>query len=154
METKVCNECNKELPLEVFTINSSVLSGYGGHCKPCHNKKNRKRHEERKTNPQYRASSLVRAAKQRCDNVSISTLWVEERIATGFCEATGLPFDMSPVKPARSFTPSLDRIDPKKGYTPENTQVVVWIYNRAKGVNNPEDVLTMAEALCKKSQSN
>jgi hypothetical protein len=135
------------MSIECFTINKSVKSGYGGHCKDCHNKKNRYRHVNRKEDADYRASSLVRAAKQRSDDVTITVSWVADKIAQGKCEVTGIPFDMSPHKPARSFTPSLDRIDPKRGYHPDNVQVVCWIYNRAKGVNSAADVLTLAKAL-------
>ncbi len=58
--------------------------------------------------------------------------WIEERILAGSCEATGLPFDLSDQK-RRPFQPSLDQRNPGRGYTKENTEVVVLIYNNAKG---------------------
>jgi hypothetical protein len=42
---------------------------------------------------------------------------------------------------------SIDKIDPKKGYTLENSRVVVWIYNAAKNIFTDEDVMRMANAL-------
>ena len=151
MISKRCSHCGNDFPIEAFTINHSVKSGYGGHCKKCHNAKNRVRHAENRSDADYRASSLLRAAKQRNENVTITKEWVKERIEAGVCEVTGIPFDMSSAKPARAFTPSLDRIDPSHDYTPDNTQVVCWIYNRAKGVHSHDAVVTLAEALCKKT---
>lgn len=100
--------------------------------------------------PRVRSIRLWNSAKSRARKsgleVSITTDWVEERIQRGVCEVSGLPFvltaDRSP------FAPSLDRIDNTKGYTEDNTQVVVWMYNAAKHVFTANDVLTLAEALC------
>lgn len=37
METKKCKKCGRELPIEEFVKNSKIKSGYGSHCKECHN---------------------------------------------------------------------------------------------------------------------
>ena len=42
---------------------------------------------------------------------------------------------------------SLDRIDPKKGYTKNNCQIVSVIYNKAKGDGCATDVFLMAQYL-------
>lgn len=56
---------------------------------------------------------------------------LQARIDLGLCEVTGEPFDLSP---GRKFSsPSLDRIDPKKGYTFENTRIVLNLVNAAMG---------------------
>lgn len=36
METKKCNKCGRELPIEDFVKNSRIKSGYSSHCKKCH----------------------------------------------------------------------------------------------------------------------
>lgn len=83
--------------------------------------------------------------------VTIDSDWIRERIEAGHCAVTGLPFDLSQVgRPPAPLTPSLDQIRPGEGYTPENTQVVVWIYNRAKGADTHEAVMQLADALCRK----
>lgn len=67
----------------------------------------------------------------------------------GRCEATGLPFTILPGGSGKSpFAPSVDRIDPAGPYSPENSRVVVSIYNLAKNAWGDADVLLMAEALC------
>ena len=45
---------------------------------------------------------------------------------------------------------TIDRIDPKKGYTPENCQMVLFSYNAAKSINTHEDVMKLAKALVKR----
>lgn len=72
-----------------------------------------------------------RRAVQKKLSCTITTEWIVERL--GRCEATGIEFDFSPQRVGRNpFAPSLDRRDGTKGYTPENTQVVVWIHNAAR----------------------
>ena len=105
--------------------------------------------------PRRRATLLVGAAKQRAKKAqlrfSIDNDWVEARINSGICAVTGIEFDLeSTVTYANPWSPSLDRINPNQGYTKENTQVVVWIYNAAKGQYTHEDVLTLCESLMQK----
>lgn len=103
----------------------------------------------------HRGHLLVRAAKTRAEAKRLAFLLdasdIIRRIEAGCCEVTGIPFflkhhtEKSTFK--HPFAPSLDRIDPAKGYTPDNVQVVVWIYNAAKGQGTHEDVLNLARAL-------
>ena len=60
---------------------------------------------------------------------------VAKRIEAGVCEMTGLAFSLRPTRlnVHDPFSPSLDRHDRSKGYTPENTRVVVTAFNVAKG---------------------
>lgn len=61
---------------------------------------------------------------------------IEEAIAGGRCEATGIEFQLNPWPDGgpNPFAPSLDQIIPGRGYTPENTRVVCWFFNRAAGL--------------------
>lgn len=56
---------------------------------------------------------------------------LQRRIDAGFCEITGVPFDLSPGRKFNS--PSLDRINPSDGYVPENIRVVCHAMNAAMG---------------------
>lgn len=74
-----------------------------------------------------------KAQEMKCD---LTLDWLHDKFVAGKCEITGIPFDFDPPAKKGSkppFTPSVDRIDPTKGYTMENCQVVVWCLNRAKG---------------------
>lgn len=72
---------------------------------------------------------------------------------------TGIPFVLNtPLSGNKGWgrvgdwSPSIDRIDSSKGYTPENCQMVVWIYNRCKNNSTDENVLLMAAALVRRKE--
>lgn len=102
-------------------------------------------------------SVLRSAAKRSYDKgmeFNLSVEWAEDKIKSGRCEVTGLQFevafDLETGSTIRSpWHPTIDRRDNSKGYTPENAQMVVWIYNRAKAEHHEDDVLRMAHALCR-----
>ena len=115
--------------------------------------KERERHRQKsrayRATPDGRSNRLYHGAKKRAKNLNmeftITEEWVAEKVKSGFCEVTGLPFKL--VEGWNQFAPSLDKTDPTKGYTPDNVKVVVWCYNTAKGVGTHEDVLVLARAL-------
>jgi hypothetical protein len=55
------------------------------------------------------------------------------------CPVTGIAFDLTnghqliSGRAKNPYAPSLDRIEPKGSYSPENTRVVIWQYNMMKG---------------------
>lgn len=73
-----------------------------------------------------------------------------QRLLVGKCEVTSILWNMN----SESWRPSLDRIDNSKGYTLDNIQWVVWMYNRAKGSGPDDDVMIMAMALAKQNTDN
>jgi hypothetical protein len=74
---------------------------------------------------------------------------IANRILAGRCEMTGLAFDLNVYKNGRRnpFAPSIERIDPSRGYTKDNVQVVCCIYNVAKSDWTVGDVIKMSKAL-------
>lgn len=76
-----------------------------------------------------------RALKAELD-FDLTVEWILERIDVGRCEATGIRFELEPRHPGQGprsqASPSIDRVNPKAGYTKDNCRVVVWVYNRAK----------------------
>lgn len=82
----------------------------------------------------------------------ITKQWIMEKLLKGTCERTGIKFKYTKRKNdgfTNPFVPSIDRIDNSKEYSKSNCQMVVWMYNRAKGDNTDEDVLYLAESLIK-----
>ena len=91
----------------------------------------------------------LRALKKPGMEFDLDEEWLLVKIASGRCEQSGIPFDFSSgLGHNRSpWTMSLDRIDSRKGYTKENTQVVVWAYNAAKSIGTDDDVYFLARCL-------
>lgn len=93
-----------------------------------------------------RIVNRARARSRKCDlPFELDMFWARERIIAGKCEATGIEFDLS--RPGGPFVPSIDQREPGRGYTRENAQVVVWIYNAAKQDFAHQDVMKLAAAL-------
>lgn len=79
--------------------------------------------------------------------------WIEEKVLAGFCEVTGIPFDLetriSDVHASNPWVPSIDRIDSSLPYLKDNVQVVVYIYNVCKGEFHHDDVVRFCRMLLK-----
>lgn len=81
--------------------------------------------------------------------------WISSRLQDGKCEATGLPIEMPKAgggvyRKRSPWVATVDRIDPKRGYTKDNSRVVVLMYNLAKSDQTDEDVERMASAVIRK----
>lgn len=98
--------------------------------------------------PKSRAGMLVASARNRarmrhipCD---ISSDWVLEKLELGVCEATGVALDLGPQIRSK-YAPSLDQIEPGRGYTLANTRVVALIFNNLKNNYPDSDVWAFIE---------
>lgn len=149
---KVCTKCKVEQPLDCFSKHKLGKDGLRPQCKKCTSSATQSYYSKTSSKSRFRARHLIKKAKHRNpENFNLSVEFIEQKIEFGHCEVTGLPFVMeaTETKIPHPFTPSLDRIDSSKHYTEDNVQVVCWIYNRAKGIDSPESVLLMADALVK-----
>lgn len=100
-------------------------------------------------------SRLLRSAEGRAVKKGIpfelTKAWAEARW-TGFCEVSGIPFVVKNVgEPGpKFFSPSIDQIIPKAGYTPANCRFVLWAVNAFKGDATDADMLVVSESIVKK----
>ena len=130
---KLCtgNGCGKWKPLDAFAAHKNRPMGLQTHCRECISKQN----EGYRITPEYRTGILWRSARLRSRKANvpftITKAWVLERLERGVSELTGLPlvFEQHDRYSQHPAAPSLDRIDPSKGYTEDNTMVVCWAEN-------------------------
>jgi hypothetical protein len=77
--------------------------------------------------------------------LKIDRHWVRRRVEGGACQLTGIRFVNGESRSL--FAPSLDRIDPSRGYTPDNIQVILWGLNAAKGASSTDEFLCFLRAV-------
>lgn len=174
MELIKCYHCQIEKPCSEFhKWNSSKSTRkYQTFCKECKKNTNYKRDPETRRTWENKFKSkylktcsgasakLLRASRKNAarKNVefNLTKEWIENKLKHMTCEVSKLPLTLN-TKTEREFrcnpfNPSIDRIDPKKGYTKDNCQLVCWIYNLAKSDFNHEIVMELARALSNNSE--
>ena len=71
----------------------------------------------------------------------------------GYCMVTGIAFDFTDEHQVQTgrhrnpYSPSLDRIDPRSGYTDENSQIVITQYNLMKGELTDAEILQLCRMI-------
>lgn len=100
-----------------------------------------------------RTRRIVTAAEHRAKHkgldFDLQLVPLAMRVGGGVCEATGLPLNFDDADGTRlnPWAPSLDRKNPKKGYTMDNVQIVCNAYNLAKNEWPEEVLMTLVRAL-------
>lgn len=64
----------------------------------------------------------------------------------GICAVSGIPFVPS-FGHTGPFTPSVDRLDPAKGYTQANCRLVIWAVNRFRGEHGDDTMWAVVDAM-------
>jgi len=104
--------------------------------------------------PKRRAIRLIDKARSRARKRGVEFFltkeWVLNGLNKGTCAVTGIRFDLENGHGSgkhNKCAPTIDRMDPNKGYTTDNCQLVIYQYNVAKGRWAHGDVVDMARAL-------
>lgn len=136
-----CNQCGEMR----YSISFS-----NGKCEDC--KKIAQKSYDRDSYKRHRMRNLLRNAKTRANRKGRQfdlDLHVEElqaRLDKGFCEATGLPFNLDNDEAFAWDSPSLDRIDSNLGYEYDNIRIVLYGFNAAVGRWGEDAFRVIAEA--------
>jgi hypothetical protein len=107
--------------------------------------------------PMHYIRQRVAMARHRAKKIGVPCDLTWEYVRdnwTGKCALTGLPFVF--VEEGRDqhispYSPSLDRIEPKKGYTIGNVRWVLNAINMFRSNNSDDVMLSIAKALLEKS---
>lgn len=99
------------------------------------------------------ARAILRAARQRAVKSGIDiNIGVEDIVIPLVCPVLGIPLAKS-KRVASSNSPSLDRIDPKKGYVKGNIWVISHRANTLKSDATARELIAVADALIRMGQS-
>lgn len=103
-----------------------------------------------KTYQKQWAVHLLLAAKKHSrhrgqEKPAITADWILDRFIEqdGFCYYLRAPLVIPEARRPQGlpWQPSLDRVDNSKGYTPENTRLVSWFWNRMRGTSSVDETL-------------
>lgn len=150
--TKRCSVCGKELPLTMFYKKQSIKSGRMSHCKKCDNKRSA---QYKKQNPILtQTCQMVDRAKRRAAEKQLSfdidTKYVRSLVVS-HCPVLGMPLEWSCRRNVGNITltgsPSLDRIDPAKGYVKGNVWIISYRANLIKSNATHEELKLVTKAV-------
>lgn len=112
-------------------------------------------YEKMRADPNFRLRVLLKQirqkSRQRALPCTIDAEWALQRFAEqeGRCARSGLPFVLDDACVATSV--SFDQIEPAQGYTRENVQLVIGMYNFAKNGVTDAEVLEMCVGVCEQA---
>jgi hypothetical protein len=151
-----CKGCDQERPLKEFKMHNK--GGFRWVCRECENRQVRetkawrtpeKRAYQSKRRMTHRGFSLTNDAKRRAreKGIAFDLDWreIQQRIDLGFCEVTGIPFDLT--QPKAWNAPSLDQKEASMGYTKENTRIVLYALNTMANNWGTDLILQIADAI-------
>ena len=81
--------------------------------------------------PQKMLKAAQSRAKLKGLPCTITIEWIEAKYRLGRCELSGLPYVLNRRRGGGPFSPSIDRVDSTRGYTPENCRLILWALNAA-----------------------
>ena len=155
IETKVCSRCRVRKPYYEFGYLGRVKSRLQSWCR---SRGTQHKREDRRERPEHhrsieegsRYSHLICHARTRAKRRGLSFDLFEhrekirDRVRSGHCEMTGLPFNFSAGQTFDS--PSIDRINPDEGYTYSNIRIILYGMNAALGNWGEEKLAIMVQA--------
>jgi hypothetical protein len=142
---KVCTKCGVEKASLAFHKQASNKDGLQSYCKECKADNNAKWVA---ANP---AKVLLKSARSHTkrrnkrgrghDPVTINEAWVEDRHKKqgGLCYWTGIRYNWASGGDHDPYQVSLDRLDPAKGYSPDNVVLTTDLANRLRGELNQHE---------------
>jgi hypothetical protein len=168
-----CIKCELILDFNKFHKSSSSKSGYRGECKDCRKLSDLSNYEKNKSRilekrkeyyiktkdvPEIKAKRKAVKSKHYEENYEFYILGrckkrakqsnldieLEDIIIPDICPVLNVPL-VRGKKKASINSPSVDRIDPNRGYTKDNIQIISNLANMMKNNASPEQLIKFAE---------
>lgn len=89
---------------------------------------------------------LLYRIKRKCDRLGWEFDLAEADIKIPKrCPVLGIPLEVSVGKGRSDNTPSIDRVDNKRGYVKDNVEIISWRANRLKSDATPQELRRLAK---------
>lgn len=126
-KTRRCPHCNQTKPSIAFDECHSTADGLQSWCREC-------------SNSRTGVKTIIQSIKSRAKKRGIKFSLVEsDIIIPDECPVLGIPIYNMKGKPGPN-SPSIDRVDNSKGYTPDNIQVISYRANVLKNNGTIDEV--------------
>lgn len=166
---KKCCECEKIKSTSDFYSHGSYRDGLRYECKECtkgrtkssynpdkakaYAKEYNKAHKEQRAKDRQAnlAQFLLNACEVRAKKKGLDfNITIEDIVIPAICPRLKIPlFSRSGKSGGGPNSPSVDRVDPSKGYIKGNVQVISWRANELKSNATVEEILLLAESFKK-----
>lgn len=138
---KECTQCHIVKPLEDFAKiyskrKDGSLRGNGrrANCRKCENKRRQKSYQK---NP---ITGMLSNTKTRCKKKGIEfNITIEDVPIPLYCPILLVPLNRG-LKGNYNYSPTIDRIDPNKGYIKGNVKVISMLANRMKSNATEQEI--------------
>ena len=138
----MCRGCREVLPLSAFHKQKQTLFGVNNHCKECRKPKSKALYAETTWESRIFYRAKARALKKGIP----FTIREEDIVIPKKCPVFHVPLSMEANSP---YSPSLDQINPGRGYTPDNIVVMSTRANMLKNNATLAEVRMLFEYLSK-----
>lgn len=102
-----------------------------------------------------RLEGLIRCTRQTAKKKGLlHTITLDDLIKVSHCPLTGIEIDWKVYTGRHLRNPSVDRIDPTKGYIPGNVEVMSCLGNTMKNNATSEQLVSFAKEILKRYDSN
>lgn len=135
---KKCRGCQEVLPFEKFHKHKQALLGYANYCKQCRKPAAKEEWTNKSFEKTMLASSRFRAKKKGIPH----TISLEDIVIPTHCPILKVEIEL--VR-GSMYAPSLDQIQPGKGYTPDNIIVLSHRANQLKNNASKEEARLLAD---------
>lgn len=154
--TKQCSRCKLWKYKDYFNKAGKNRDGLNYSCKSCISKITEKYRDRKDTQRKSWIRNTVRGwaytslkhMKERIEydcSLTIDDIEKLYHFQNGKCALTGVEFVFGDVSDHR---PSVDRIDPTRGYHIDNVRITTWRVNRTKSNLNDTEYIDMCRAVC------
>jgi hypothetical protein len=159
-----CSKCQNEKDCSEFYKDSRKKAGYRTVCKKCFGElypfkvtsQTRQNWRNYKKTEKGTITCLLGNASKRARSkgieFSLDREWLESKLNHGVCEISGIQFDLTDTSKnfrARPYSPSIDKINAKGGYTKENCRVICFCVNMALSDWGLDNLYFMCEKVLK-----
>ena len=137
---KKCPGCGEIKDHSCFSKNKANKDGLDSRCKECTKLYYNSHKDER----------MLRELRYRAKRKGLEfNLTIEDITGVGVCPVLGVPLERAVGGSALDNSPSIDRIDPSKGYVKGNVQVLSKKANAMKQDATPEELVKFAQWVLK-----